>query len=66
MDGLLKGVAAFRADKVTPHTGSCSAKAMLVVCALTLVAKDQWSASRATVAYFTVIVSDPPPETDED
>ena len=59
MDDLLKSVATFRADKVTPHTGCCDAKAVLVVCALTLVAEDQRSASRA---YLTVIVSDTPPK----
>ena len=63
MSDLLKSVSAFRADKVTPHSWGCDAQAVLVVCALTLVADDQRSASRAMVAYFTVIVSGtPPPE----
>jgi len=59
---LLKSVTAFRADKVTPHSGGCDTKAVLVVCALTLVADDQRSAARAMVAYFTVIVSGTPPK----
>ncbi len=45
MGDLLKSVAAFRADEVTPHSGGCYAKAVLVVCALTLFAEDQRSAS---------------------
>ena len=44
----------------SPPSGGCDAKAVLVVCALTLVADDQRSASRAMIAYFTVIVSGTP------
>ena len=62
MSDLLKSVSAFRANKVTPRSGGCDAQAVLVVCALTLVAEDQRSASRAMVTYFTVIVSDTPPK----
>ena len=62
VNDLLKSVSAFGADKVAPHSGSCDAQAVLVICALTLVADDQRSASRAMIANFTVIVSGTPPE----
>ena len=42
VNDLLKSVSAFRADKVTPHSGGCDAQTVLVVCALTLVADDQF------------------------
>ena len=61
VNDLLKSVFAFGADKVVPHSGSCDTQTVLVICALTLVADDQRSASRAMVAYFTVIVSGTPP-----
>ena len=48
VNDLLKSVSAFGADKV--------------ICALTLVADDQRSATRAMIANFTVIVSGTPPE----
>jgi hypothetical protein len=57
VNDLLKSVSAFGADKVFPHSRSCGAQTVLVVCALTLVADDQGSASRAMIANFTVIVS---------
>jgi hypothetical protein len=62
VNDLLKSVSAFGADKVVPHSGSCGTQTVLVVCALTLVADDQRSASRAMIANFTVIVSGTPPE----
>ena len=62
VNDLLKSVSAFGADKVVPHSRSCGAQTVLVVCALTLVADDQGSASRAMIANFTVIVSGTPPE----
>ena len=62
VNDLLKSVSAFRADKVAPHSGSCDAQAVLVICALKLVADDQRSASRAMIANFTVIVSGTPPK----
>ena len=62
VNDLLKSVSAFGADKVAPHSGSCDAQAVLVVCALTLVADDQRSTSRAMIANFTVILSGPPPK----
>jgi hypothetical protein len=62
VNDLLKNVSTFGADKVVPHSGSCGTQTVLVVCALTLVADDQRSASRAMIANFTVIVSGTPPE----
>ncbi len=62
MSDLLKSVSAFRANKVTPRSGGCDAQAVLVVCALTLVADDQRSASSAMIANFIVIVSGNPPK----
>ena len=62
VNDLLKSVSAFGADKVVPHSGSCGTQTVLVVCALTLIADDQRSASRAMIANFTVIVSGTPPE----
>ena len=62
VNDLLKSVFAFGADKVVPHSRSCGTQTVLVVCAFTLVADDQRSASRALIANFTVIVSGTPPE----
>ena len=62
MDNLLTSVSVLRANKVTTHAGSRIAETALVVCALTLVADDQRSASRALIADFAVIVSDTTPE----
>ena len=62
VNDLLKSVSAFGADKVVPHSGSCDTQTVLVICALTLVADDQRSASRAMIANFTVIVSGTPPD----
>jgi hypothetical protein len=62
VNDLLKSVSAFGADKVVPHSRSCGTQTVLVVCAFTLVADDQRSASRALIANFAVIVSGTHPE----